>query len=66
MGKNLKVACPYCRKKVDWEGNRWRPFCCERCKMIDLGKWASEDYKVSDKLSGESDYNNISLEDNDS
>jgi len=27
-------------------GNRWRPFCSERCKMIDLGTWASDGYVV--------------------
>ncbi|MGH7884503.1 MAG: DNA gyrase inhibitor YacG [Thermodesulfobacteriota bacterium] len=46
MVKNQIIKCPYCRQKTDWEGNKWRPFCSERCKMIDLGKWASEDYKV--------------------
>jgi endogenous inhibitor of DNA gyrase (YacG/DUF329 family) len=27
---------------------RWRPFCSERCKMADLGRWLSEDYRVPD------------------
>ncbi|MEI7842261.1 MAG: DNA gyrase inhibitor YacG [Gallionellaceae bacterium] len=41
------VACPQCGKEHVWEtANRYRPFCCERCKMIDLGKWANEDYRV--------------------
>jgi endogenous inhibitor of DNA gyrase (YacG/DUF329 family) len=32
---------------VEWTpDNRWRPFCSERCKMIDLGAWASEEYKA--------------------
>jgi endogenous inhibitor of DNA gyrase (YacG/DUF329 family) len=26
--------------------NEWRPFCSKRCRMIDLGKWAAEDYRV--------------------
>ncbi|MEO8038947.1 MAG: DNA gyrase inhibitor YacG [Betaproteobacteria bacterium] len=26
--------------------NPWRPFCCERCKLIDLGQWASESYRI--------------------
>ncbi|MBN8464851.1 MAG: DNA gyrase inhibitor YacG, partial [Dechloromonas sp.] len=26
--------------------NRWRPFCCERCKQIDLGCWASDSYRI--------------------
>ena len=29
-----------------WEDNRWRPFCSERCKMIDFGRWANEEYRV--------------------
>ncbi len=41
------VACPQCGKEHVWDtANRYRPFCCERCKMIDLGKWANEDYRV--------------------
>lgn len=41
-----KPRCPGCKKKTAWEENPWRPFCSERCKMLDLGAWASEDYKV--------------------
>jgi endogenous inhibitor of DNA gyrase (YacG/DUF329 family) len=34
---------------VEWStSNRFRPFCSERCRMIDLGAWASEDYRVPD------------------
>ncbi|OFZ66376.1 MAG: DNA gyrase inhibitor YacG [Betaproteobacteria bacterium RBG_16_56_24] len=41
------VTCPHCGKEHPWDtGNRFRPFCSERCKLIDLGKWASEDYRV--------------------
>jgi hypothetical protein len=41
------VACPTCGKEVEWRPeNKWRPFCGERCKMIDLGEWATEKYKV--------------------
>jgi endogenous inhibitor of DNA gyrase (YacG/DUF329 family) len=29
--------------------NKWRPFCSERCRMIDLGKWAAEDYRVPEE-----------------
>jgi uncharacterized protein len=36
--------CVYCRKKpVD---PRWRPFCSERCKLLDLAKWADGDYRI--------------------
>lgn len=42
-----KLACPICGKAVIWSiENRWRPFCSERCKLIDLGQWATEKYRV--------------------
>ena len=41
------VACPTCSKKVEWtEANKYRPFCSERCKQIDLGAWAEEKYTI--------------------
>jgi endogenous inhibitor of DNA gyrase (YacG/DUF329 family) len=41
------VACPTCNKKVEWtEANKFRPFCSERCKQIDLGAWAEEKYTI--------------------
>ena len=43
-----EVTCPRCGTRHEWEGNRFRPFCSERCKMIDLGAWASEKYRVPD------------------
>jgi hypothetical protein len=42
----MVVACPVCRKKSEWEGNPFRPFCSERCKMLDLGTWAGEGYRI--------------------
>lgn len=42
----LKVSCPNCSKEVEWEKNPFRPFCSERCRLIDLGGWASEKYKI--------------------
>jgi endogenous inhibitor of DNA gyrase (YacG/DUF329 family) len=42
------VNCPICGKPVAWgPENRYRPFCSERCKQIDLGAWASEEYRVT-------------------
>jgi uncharacterized protein len=41
------VSCPTCGANVAWSAeNRWRPFCSERCKLIDLGQWATEKYRV--------------------
>lgn len=39
----MMVACPICRTPVEWcRENRYRPFCSERCKLVDLGEWADE------------------------
>ena len=41
------VTCPNCGEMSPFSpSNRWRPFCSERCKMIDLGTWASDGYVV--------------------
>lgn len=38
----MQVNCPTCQKPVEWVAtSEFRPFCCERCKLIDLGEWAS-------------------------
>jgi len=39
--------CPCCGKQTTLNNNPSRPFCCERCKRIDLGHWASEQYRVA-------------------
>lgn len=41
------MRCPLCRRETTWEDNEWRPFCSERCQLIDLGRWASGDYRIS-------------------
>jgi endogenous inhibitor of DNA gyrase (YacG/DUF329 family) len=41
------VKCPTCGKPLEWsDKNPWRPFCSERCKLIDLGEWASEGHRI--------------------
>jgi uncharacterized protein len=40
----LAVKCPHCGRAVPWTTEHpFRPFCCERCKLIDLGEWAMEE-----------------------
>jgi endogenous inhibitor of DNA gyrase (YacG/DUF329 family) len=51
----MKIRCPICREMTTWEENPWRPFCSERCKMKDLGAWASEEYRVPGKKEEEED-----------
>jgi endogenous inhibitor of DNA gyrase (YacG/DUF329 family) len=45
-----KVKCPNCGKATSWEGNPFRPFCCEECKMADLHRWLTEEYLVVEEL----------------
>jgi uncharacterized protein len=43
----LEVSCPNCGKPVKWSPeSRWRPFCSERCRLIDLGQWFSEEHAI--------------------
>ena len=42
-----KVKCPRCGIVTEWSSaNPYRPFCSKRCKNIDLGAWADEDYRL--------------------
>jgi uncharacterized protein len=40
------VTCPTCRTPTGWHGNVHRPFCSLRCRLIDLGVWLDERYRV--------------------
>ena len=40
------MKCPICGKPVEWQDNPFRPFCSERCKLVDLGRWVTEEYSV--------------------
>ncbi|PID37666.1 MAG: DNA gyrase inhibitor YacG [Pseudomonadales bacterium] len=42
-----QYPCPHCQKQTPWQDNPFKPFCSKRCKMIDLGAWANEDYKIA-------------------
>ena len=41
-----QVKCPNCGKETEWSGNEFRPFCSERCKLIDFGEWADEKFAL--------------------
>ena len=43
----MKIICPISKRATTWEENPSKPFCSERCKLIDLGKWVSEEYKIA-------------------
>jgi endogenous inhibitor of DNA gyrase (YacG/DUF329 family) len=51
-----KIKCPQCSGPSLWDpSNSSRPFCSDRCKLIDLGAWASEEYKIPQQPSDEYD-----------
>ncbi|MBF1264992.1 MAG: DNA gyrase inhibitor YacG [Neisseria sicca] len=48
MTEVTTVKCPTCQKSVIWnEESKYRPFCSQRCRLIDLGQWAQEKYTVA-------------------
>jgi endogenous inhibitor of DNA gyrase (YacG/DUF329 family) len=61
MPKKPLVKCPICGKKTDFDADPVGPFCSARCKMIDLGKWFGEDYRISEPLSPDhlAEYENL-------
>jgi endogenous inhibitor of DNA gyrase (YacG/DUF329 family) len=46
----MKHNCPICKKPTDSEANTEFPFCSERCRVVDLGNWASEKYVISEPV----------------
>jgi endogenous inhibitor of DNA gyrase (YacG/DUF329 family) len=46
LSASMIVKCPTCRREVEWENNPHRPFCSERCQLIDLGAWTEERYRI--------------------
>lgn len=46
--ETIKLNCPTCKKLVLWNDDfPFRPFCSDRCRLIDLGEWASENHKIA-------------------
>jgi uncharacterized protein len=50
------VKCPTCRRPVEWsDASVYRPFCSERCRLIDLGAWFDEKHRIPDESATEAD-----------
>lgn len=45
------VKCPHCGKEKEFTGNEFRPFCSERCKLLDFGAWADEEFSIASEAS---------------
>ena len=48
--KKKNVKCPSCQQKGDWFSGKNGPFCSDRCKMVDLGKWLGEEHRFTEPL----------------
>jgi endogenous inhibitor of DNA gyrase (YacG/DUF329 family) len=46
----MNVKCPTCKRVGDWFAGDFGPFCSKRCRLVDLGKWFSEENRISDPL----------------
>ena len=45
---SLIVKCPTCQRAVAWTAdNTFKPFCSERCKLVDLGEWVMEERRIA-------------------
>ena len=43
----MATKCPICKKEPEhWDKNKFFPFCCERCQLIDLGRWCDGKYTI--------------------
>ncbi len=43
----MKVPCPTCKRETEWSASSpYRPFCSERCRLIDLGAWLNEEHAI--------------------
>ncbi|MCE5979964.1 DNA gyrase inhibitor YacG [Pseudomonas sp. JR33AA] len=63
MSQPLTVDCPTCGAPVEWnEKNAFRPFCSDRCKLIDLGAWAAEEHKIAGSQESEDELYSGDLE----
>ncbi len=50
MPKKTLIQCPVCRAQNEFFAEPVGPFCSSRCKLLDLGRWLAEDYKISEPL----------------
>jgi hypothetical protein len=46
----MKHHCPICKAETDSQRDADFPFCSERCRLLDLGAWASEKYRIAQKV----------------
>lgn len=50
MSRLANIPCPVCKQRGDWFAASFGPFCSKRCRLIDLGKWFSEEHAITEPL----------------
>jgi uncharacterized protein len=50
MENSMIVRCPACGRRGTWLAGAYKPFCSERCKLVDMGKWFEGEYRISEPL----------------
>jgi len=62
--RNLDASCPKCGRRGNWFAVEYGPFCSERCKLIDMGNWFKEGYRISEPLRPDhfSEFENLSAD----
>ena len=54
MDDAKRVSCPSCKREIPWSAeSAWRPFCSERCRLIDLGDWFAEKRRIAEDVPNE-------------
>ena len=49
----MRVKCPTCRREIEWAQAPYRPFCSERCRLIDFGGWLTERHAIPGEPAGD-------------
>lgn len=50
------VACPACGREIRYDASSpFRPFCSERCRVMDFGGWANERYRIPERSAPQAD-----------
>ena len=47
------LECPVCQRQITYTSDvevPFRPFCSKRCKLVDLGRWLSEEYRITEEM----------------
>ena len=55
VGTMTRSRCPACRREFLWQGNPHRPFCSLTCRLIDLGIWLHEGYRIEGERPNETE-----------